>query len=124
MARSSSTPSSIIIRTVTLWVIATFDLPDDTKVTRCAYARFRKDLFEDGLTMTQPFVCFWHCASFDYKEMHASLMGAKLPEKGEIEPAETLRYRHSMPRAVSDVLSRPRAQDSGATPSSAITFSV
>ena len=68
-----------------MWVIALFDLPVDTKAARRAYTRFRKDLLEDGFTMMQFSVYIRHCASFDNAEMHAALMGAKVPEKGEVQ---------------------------------------
>jgi CRISPR-associated endonuclease Cas2 len=45
-----------------MWVIAMFDLPTDTKKARRAYARFRKDLLEDGFTMTQYSVYSRHCS--------------------------------------------------------------
>lgn len=67
-----------------MWVIAMFDLPVDTKAARRAYARFRKDLLEDGFTMMQFSVYVRHCASIDNAELHASRMGAKVPEKGEV----------------------------------------
>lgn len=67
-----------------MWVIVMFDLPVDTKAARRAYARFRKDLLEDGFTMMQFSVYIRHCASFDNAEMHAARMGAKVPEKGEV----------------------------------------
>jgi CRISPR-associated protein Cas2 len=34
-----------------MWVFAMFDLPTETPVQRRAYARFRKDLLEDGFAM-------------------------------------------------------------------------
>jgi CRISPR-associated protein Cas2 len=67
-----------------MWVIAMFDLPVDTKAARRAYARFRKDLLEDGFTMLQFSVYVRHCASIDNAEMHATRMGAKVPERGEV----------------------------------------
>lgn len=67
-----------------MWVIAMFDLPVDTKAARRAYARFRKDLLEDGFTMMQFSVYIRHCASIDSAELHAARMGAKVPEKGEV----------------------------------------
>ncbi len=67
-----------------MWVIAMFDLPVDTRAARRAYARFRKDLLEDGFTMMQFSVYVRHCASIDNAELHASRMGAKVPEKGEV----------------------------------------
>jgi CRISPR/Cas system-associated protein endoribonuclease Cas2 len=47
----------------TVWLIAMFDLPVDTPAQRRAYARFRKDLLEDGFTMMQYSVYQRHCAS-------------------------------------------------------------
>jgi CRISPR-associated protein Cas2 len=67
-----------------MWVIAMFDLPVDTKAARRAYARFRKDLLEDGFTMMQFSVYIRHCASIDNAEMHAARMGAQVPAKGEV----------------------------------------
>ena len=67
-----------------MWVIAMFDLPVDTKAARRAYARFRKDLLEDGFTMMQFSVYIRHCASIDNAEIHTLRMGAKVPAKGEV----------------------------------------
>lgn len=55
-----------------MWVIAMFDLPVDTKGARRAYARFRKDLLEDGFTMMQFSVYIRHCASVDNAALHAA----------------------------------------------------
>ena len=65
-------------------MIAMFDLPVDTKAARRAYARFRKELLEDGFTMMQFSIYIRHCASIDNAELHATRMGAKVPEKGEV----------------------------------------
>jgi CRISPR-associated protein Cas2 len=67
-----------------MWVIAMFDLPVDTKAARRAYTRFRKELLEDGFTMMQFSIYIRHCASIDNAEMHATRMGARVPEKGEV----------------------------------------
>ncbi|HRK70017.1 MAG TPA: CRISPR-associated endonuclease Cas2 [Micropepsaceae bacterium] len=67
-----------------MWVIAMFDLPVDTKAARRAYARFRKHLLDDGFTMMQFSIYIRHCASIDNAELHASRMGTKVPEKGEV----------------------------------------
>lgn len=67
-----------------MWVIAMFDLPTDTKAARRAYTRFRKDLLEDGFTMMQYSIYIRHCASIDNAEMHAIRMGSKVPDKGEV----------------------------------------
>lgn len=65
-------------------MIAMFDLPVDTKSARRAYARFRKELLEDGFTMMQFSIYIRHCASIDNAEMHATRMGARVPERGEV----------------------------------------
>ncbi|MDX2104755.1 MAG: CRISPR-associated endonuclease Cas2 [Alphaproteobacteria bacterium] len=67
-----------------MWVIAMFDLPVDTPAARRAYARFRKDLLEDGFTMMQFSIYIRHCASIDNAELHTARMGAKVPERGEV----------------------------------------
>ena len=67
-----------------MWVIAMFDLPTDTKKARRAYARFRKNLLEDGFTMTQYSVYSRHCASFDNAELHVARMGKLVPSEGEV----------------------------------------
>ncbi|MCI0467738.1 MAG: CRISPR-associated endonuclease Cas2 [Beijerinckiaceae bacterium] len=61
-----------------------FDLPTDTKQARKAYARFRKDLIEDGFTMMQYSVYSRHCASIENAEVHVGRMGQKLPPAGEV----------------------------------------
>ncbi|HRJ60137.1 MAG TPA: CRISPR-associated endonuclease Cas2 [Azospirillaceae bacterium] len=67
-----------------MWVIAMFDLPTDTPAARRAYARFRKDLLEDGFTMMQYSVYQRHCASIDNAETHVARMSKKLPPEGEV----------------------------------------
>lgn len=67
-----------------MWVIAMFDLPTTTPAERKAYARFRKDLIEDGFTMMQFSVYSRHCASIENAEVHARRMGDKVPSAGEV----------------------------------------
>lgn len=67
-----------------MWVIAMFDLPTDTKKARKDYARFRKNLLEDGFTMMQYSVYSRHCASIDNADMHTRRMGAVVPPEGEV----------------------------------------
>jgi CRISPR-associated protein Cas2 len=68
----------------TMWVIAMFDLPTDTRAARKAYARFRKDLIEDGFSMMQFSVYIRHCASMENAEAHVARMAKKLPAAGEV----------------------------------------
>lgn len=67
-----------------MWVIAMFDLPTDTPSARRSYARFRKDLLEDGFTMMQYSVYSRHCASIENAQVHVDRMGAKVPDAGEV----------------------------------------
>lgn len=67
-----------------MWVIAMFDLPTDTAKARKAYARFRKDLIEDGFAMMQYSVYIRHCASIENAEVHLKRMGARVPPAGEV----------------------------------------
>ena len=68
----------------TMWVIALFDLPTETKLQRKAYARFRKDLLEDGFTMMQYSVYQRHCASSENADVHMQRMGRLVPPEGEV----------------------------------------
>ena len=68
----------------TMWVIAMFDLPTDTPKARRAYARFRKDLLNDGFTMMQYSVYIRHCASIENAKVHAARMGRRVPSAGEV----------------------------------------
>lgn len=67
-----------------MWVIAMFDLPTDTKAARKAYAQFRKELLNDGFTMMQYSVYHRHCANIDSADLHARRMGAVVPREGEV----------------------------------------
>ena len=67
-----------------MWIIAMFDLPTTTPKERRAYARFRKDLIEDGFTMMQFSVYCRHCASIENAEVHARRMGDRVPPAGEV----------------------------------------
>ncbi len=67
-----------------MWVIAMFDLPTDTPKARKAYARFRKDLLNDGFTMMQYSVYTRHCASIENAKVHVARMGRCVPSAGEV----------------------------------------
>lgn len=67
-----------------MWVFAMFDLPTDTREARRAYARFRKDLVQDGFTMMQFSIYIRHCASIENAEVHIARMAALVPPKGEV----------------------------------------
>ena len=61
-----------------------FDLPTHTKNARRAYAKFRKDLLEDGFTMMQYSVYIRHCASIENAKVHTLRMGSRVPSAGEV----------------------------------------
>jgi CRISPR-associated protein Cas2 len=67
-----------------MWVIAMFDLPTDTKAARRAYSQFRKNLLQDGFTMMQYSVYSRHCASKENAELHEKRMGDSVPAAGEV----------------------------------------
>jgi len=67
-----------------MWVIAMFDLPTETPKARRAYARFRKNLLDDGFRMMQYSVYARHCASIENADVHVKRMGAVVPSAGEV----------------------------------------
>ena len=67
-----------------MWVVAMFDLPVLEPKQRKAYARFRKDLLDDGFSMMQYSVYKRHCASMENAEVHITRMGRALPPEGEV----------------------------------------
>lgn len=68
----------------TMWLLAMFDLPTDTKKARKAYTRFRKALVKDGFTMMQYSVYIRHCASEENADVHDGRVVASLPPDGEV----------------------------------------
>ncbi len=67
-----------------LWVMVFFDLPVVTKKDRKIYARFRKQLLQDGFTMFQFSIYLRHCPSRENAEVHVKRVKKWLPEKGHI----------------------------------------
>lgn len=67
-----------------MWVLAMFDLPNDTKKARKEYVRFRKHLLEDGFAMMQYSVYVRHCASKENAEVHAQRINRYIPPDGEV----------------------------------------
>jgi CRISPR-associated protein Cas2 len=67
-----------------LWVFVFFDLPTDTKKDRKNYARFRKNLIQDGFTMIQYSIYSRHCNSRENAEVHIKRVKSFLPPKGEV----------------------------------------
>ncbi len=67
-----------------MWVLAMFDLPTYTPKHRKAYARFRKDLLDDGFSMMQYSVYSRHCASIENADVHIDRMAKFIPAEGEV----------------------------------------
>lgn len=67
-----------------MWLVAMFDLPVDTKAARKAYATFRGALIDDGFQMLQYSVYARHCPSEENTEVHESRIKAFLPPDGEV----------------------------------------
>ena len=61
-----------------------FDLPTDTPMARKAYAKFRKELLNDGFTMMQYSVYIRHCASIENAKIHEVRMSSCVPSAGEV----------------------------------------
>lgn len=67
-----------------VWIVAMFDLPVETKDARRSYARFRKGLLNDGFAMMQYSVYIRHCASDENAKVHFKRAKALLPPDGEV----------------------------------------
>ena len=67
-----------------MWLIAMFDLPVDTKAARRNYAQFRRFLLEDGFTQLQYSVYGRHCASEENADVHHQRIERNLPPDGEV----------------------------------------
>jgi len=68
----------------TLWVVAMFDLPVDTKKARREYTKFRKHLLTDGYIRLQYSVYVRHCPSEENAQVHAGRVKSALPPDGEV----------------------------------------
>lgn len=67
-----------------MWLIAMFDLPTDTKAARRSYAQFRKFLLEDGFIQLQYSVYGRHCPSEENADVHHQRIERSLPPDGEV----------------------------------------
>ena len=67
-----------------LWVFVFFDLPTETKKDRRNYARFRKNLKEDGFAMMQFSIYARHSSSSENAEVHIRRVKGFLPPAGEV----------------------------------------
>lgn len=68
----------------TMWVLAMFDLPTDTRSARKAYHDFREKLLDDGFTMMQYSVYARHCPSEENADVHLERVKSGLPPDGEV----------------------------------------
>lgn len=68
----------------TMWIMAMFDLPTDTKAARRAYTLFRKGLLKDGFCKMQYSVYTRHCASEENASVHISRVEQMVPKDGEV----------------------------------------
>ena len=68
----------------TMWIIALFDLPTESKGQRQRYARFQRDLLNDGFSMMQYSIYKRHCANKENADAHVHRMGKCVPEEGEV----------------------------------------
>ncbi len=67
-----------------MWVFVFFDLPTATTKDRRNYARFRKQIKEDGFTMMQYSIYVRHCNSNENAEVHIRRVKGLLPPAGEV----------------------------------------
>lgn len=67
-----------------MWVLVMFDLPTETKADRKRYAKFRKQILEDGFSMFQFSMYIRHCMSRENAEVHIQRVKKILPERGHI----------------------------------------
>ncbi len=67
-----------------MWLIAMFDMPTETKAHRDAYVKFRKGIMRDGFSMMQYSVYIRHCASEENAGVHCERVKGLLPSEGEI----------------------------------------
>ena len=68
----------------TMWIIAMFDLPMDTKAARRAYTVFRKRLLKDGFAKMQFSVYTRHCGSEENADVHVRRVEQSVPGDGEV----------------------------------------
>ena len=67
-----------------MWLFVLFDLPVKTKKERKIYAKFRKDLLEDGFSMIQYSVYIRFCASEEIATTHRRIVRKSIPVSGHV----------------------------------------
>lgn len=67
-----------------MWVLVLFDLPTETKRDRKIYAKFRKNLLQDGFDMFQFSIYLRHCPSAENADVHIRRVKNMLPDTGKV----------------------------------------
>lgn len=68
----------------TMWVVAMFDLPTDSKKARRAYTHFTKHLKREGFTRLQFSVYARYCNSTEHGQTQIGRIERNLPPDGEV----------------------------------------
>lgn len=68
----------------TLWLIAMFDLPVETKQNKRDYVRFRQALLKDGFTMLQYSIYARFLPSEESAEAHRRTIRLAIPPLGQV----------------------------------------
>lgn len=67
-----------------MWIFVMFDLPTETAADRKRYAKFRKQILNDGFTMFQFSLYIRHCMSRENADVHIRRVKKILPDEGSI----------------------------------------
>lgn len=67
-----------------MWVIAMFDLPTETKENRSEYRKFREALLHDGFMMLQYSVYGRPCPNLENALVHQNRVKDWVPTEGEV----------------------------------------
>ncbi len=65
-----------------MWVIVMFDMPTETKADRKRYAKFRKQILDDGFNMFQFSMYIRHCMSRENADVHVQRVKKYCRKKG------------------------------------------
>lgn len=67
-----------------MWLFIMFDLPVDTRKARKNYAKFRKQLLDEGFQMMQYSIYSRYCASEEVSTKFAGQIQKNLPPAGQV----------------------------------------
>ena len=67
-----------------MWIILTFDLPNENSALQKAYRVFRKYILKYGFTALQKSVYIKYCSSSAHKKTLINKISKNLPELGDI----------------------------------------